>query len=255
MPPVICGHRVGTPQPGCSPTQHQCWQSKELHRTRGAQQAWEMWRGSYWDCGHYCRPMGSGLTAGGIQIPGINHHGTSKASCQLPAAQREVRQRHVQSEHSRSDLSPEQEHRTGLPRRCAGLSTPSLPQGRAADRYPTPMGSHSSAAQPVCTTDGDSLPPCREKREEAANRDLPRTGKHPGKIHTRQQRQGRTPSSTHVPWCTSGLQVGSAPATRVGKGKSRSEHARHSQGNLPAPHVPGCAASPMGYVPSPTLAF
>lgn len=84
MPPVICGHRVGTPRPGCSPTQHQCWQSKELHRTRGAQQSWDMWRGSYRDCGHYCGPMGSGLTAGGIQIPGINHRGTPKASCQLP---------------------------------------------------------------------------------------------------------------------------------------------------------------------------
>ena len=46
--------------------------------------------------------------------------------------------------------------------------------GGAADRYPTPTGSHGSAAQPVCPTDGDSLPPCRKKGEKAANRDLDR---------------------------------------------------------------------------------
>lgn len=62
------------------------------------------------------------------------------------------------------------------------------------------MGSHSSAAQPAGTVHGDSLPPCREKREKAAHRDLPRTGKHPRKIRTRWHRQGRTPQRYPRPW-------------------------------------------------------
>lgn len=46
VPPVMCGCGVDILQPERSLAQ---WQIKELPRTHGAQQAWEMWRGWYQD--------------------------------------------------------------------------------------------------------------------------------------------------------------------------------------------------------------
>lgn len=44
--PVMCSCEVDIPQTECSPAQ---WQIKELLETHRAQQAWEIWRGWYWD--------------------------------------------------------------------------------------------------------------------------------------------------------------------------------------------------------------